>query len=81
MLRHIVGNRVRAEVELARDVVVASAACEPGEDFKLAGCQGGADLIRVFPLSAAMGMPRSRMRCRSLPAIWEEITDSPAAVP
>jgi len=36
--------------------------------------------LAALSLVAVTGMSRSRMRCRSFPAIWEEITDSPPAV-
>jgi hypothetical protein len=76
----VVGDGVGADVEFVGDVVIAFAAREPGEDFKFAGGQGGPDRVGRVITSVAIGMPRSRMRCSSLPAICEEITDSPAAV-
>jgi len=36
--------------------------------------------LAAFSLVVVIGISRSRMRCRSFPAIWEEMTDSPAAV-
>jgi hypothetical protein len=36
--------------------------------------------LAALSLVVVTGMSRSRMRCRSFPAIWEEMTDSPAAV-
>jgi hypothetical protein len=36
--------------------------------------------LAALSLVLVTGKSRSRMRCRSFPAIWEEMTDSPAAV-
>jgi hypothetical protein len=75
----VVVDGVGAEQELVRDVVVALAAGEPFEDRKLEFGQDRADRARGV-VAVVTGMSRSRMRCRTFPAIWEEMTDSPAAV-
>jgi hypothetical protein len=61
----VVGDCVRAERALARDVLIALATGEAAEDLEFAFGQGAWIALAALSLVVVIGMSRSRMRCSS----------------
>ena len=71
----VVVDGVGAERELVRDVVIGLPRLAVRRSLVRVR-SGRPDRARGVVAGGGDGMSRSRMRCRSFPAIWEEMTDS-----